>query len=226
MKKLISLVISLGMLFSMSANVFAYADDTDMKISGTTSNRTAAESSEITIMNFSKSISSEELQEIVHGTDACMVFEDGTVVPVAYVVTIEDVATPRNMAESQNTYKVTVSADVSEDKMDNDAGVMNGNVTASATLELLWTDVPGVNNVIKRIKGTLTLHKGTVEVATVRYGDTWVTPLQWIPIDVTGMSSFTYFPNVTTIAPGTGYTIIFEEAVFSLYLRASSFILQ
>jgi len=97
-----------------------------------------------------------ELLEIEKSVGAEIVMADGTSVPIESMVTIEDVSTSNHSArflDSSDGYKVTVQATASDDKIDSDSGPQNNSkFNVSATLQLIWTDGAGLDNVIKKYK--------------------------------------------------------------------------
>lgn len=220
-KKLTSLALALVMCLSLYIPAFALDNSPDSN-------------PEVRVVNHSDSITAQELQEIVSSTSAYLTLKDGTAVPVDSVVTVEDIAAPDvspnqnayNVSANQNSYKVTLSATASSDKIVSDSAEKNGSVTASATLELIWVDGPELDNVIKKVSGTLNVVKGTVSEATVRYGIGWVSALQWTSKDVTGKTSFSYSPNLTVQCPKADYSIVFEEAMVAMSLSVSSSVFQ
>ncbi|BAK99161.1 hypothetical protein OBV_19630 [Oscillibacter valericigenes Sjm18-20] len=211
-KKLTSLALALVMCLSLYIPAFALDNSPDSN-------------PEVRVVNHSDSITAQELQEIVSSTSAYLTLKDGTAVPVDSVVTVEDIAAP-DVSPNQNSYKVTLSATASSDKIVSDSAEKNGSVTASATLELIWVDGPELDNVIKKVSGTLNVVKGTVSEATVRYGIGWVSALQWTSKDVTGKTSFSYSPNLTVQCPKADYSIVFEEAMVAMSLSVSSSVFQ
>lgn len=112
-------------------------------------------------------------------------------------------------------------------KIDSDSGDKNtSKTTASATLQLIWTDGPNYNNTIDNVSGTLTVNRGTVKSGIVRYGNGWRTPITWEKENVGSNSSFSFNPKLTVPDPSADYSIIFNNETYSLNLRVSANIFQ
>lgn len=192
--------------------------------------------SDITVINLSERITPQELQEIASCVTAQITKEDGTVVPVEATITVEDLSVEDSVYSTYskmssiegNSYKITLNAVASEDKIDTDSGAQNGTgYNVAATLQLIWTDVFGVDNIIKEVSGTLTILKGTVdEDSFVEWGDAWEGALRWTSRKVGTKPSFAYYPNETAIAPAAAYTVYIEDALVNLCLSVRSSIFQ
>lgn len=98
-KRIISLFLAVAMLFCVSFSAVAY-DTADWD-----------SEQEVTIVNLSDTISPQELTEIEQSVGAHIVMNDGRTVPIASVVTVEDIP-PANFStyalSPENSYKVTV----------------------------------------------------------------------------------------------------------------------
>lgn len=190
------------------------------------------EQANIEIVNLSSNIGEEEIQKITDSVSANLVYEDGSEVPVNTVVTIEDISTlnskMRTMSNDadSNSYQVTVSASADQKITSDSADKNTSKVVASATLQLIWTDNTGLNNVIDKVSGTRTVTKGTVSSATLKYGDGYRSSILWTTKDVTNMKSFSYSPNKTAADPSASYSILFKESSVALSLSVSSSIFQ
>lgn len=218
-KKIVSLFLVAVTFLCMSVPAFAL--DAPITVS----------SPEVTIINCSSKIPASALAEIEKAVSAQVTLTDGTVIPIASTVTVEDVSSSvysTNAISSENSYKVTVQATASDDKIVSDSGEHNySNIRVSATLQLIWTDGPGLNNVIKKVSGTRTVLKGSVNYAKVQWGDGWRSALTWTEKDVTNVNSFSYSPSVTVNCPKAQYSIMMvDEPIGSLLLTVSSSVLQ
>lgn len=196
----------------------------------------------IDIVNLSSNISEDEIQEITANVSANLVYKDGSEVPVDTIVTIEDVSTVNSKTRTMfnetdsKSYKVTVSASANTDnnsntnssrKIDSDSADKNtSKVVASATLQLIWTDKSGLNNVLNTVSGTKTVTKGSVSSATLKYGDGSRSSILWTTKNVKYMNSFSYTPNITAADPSASYSIVFNESSIALSLSVSSSIFQ
>lgn len=125
---------------------------------------------DVKVVNLAKNISPESIQEIVNDVSATLVHTDGSVVQLETTITIEDVTqTPLRMLEapSANTYQVRATSKVESDSDNkNDEGV-----SASIHLSMRWTDVPGPQNILESLWGSVDLSKGRIESSRVQYGD-------------------------------------------------------
>lgn len=221
MKKLLSTAVAIAMVTCMGTTAFAM----DKALGEIESN--------IEVVNLSDNINIQTIQEIIRSVESSLIYDDGTVVPVDAVVTIEDISTMNHRSSEVQSYKVTLDTSISEQietpnsrKIDSDSDDKNGNVVASATLQLIWTDGPGLNNVIDKVSGTLTVKKGRVSDGEVRYGDGWRSTILWTKKDVGSASSFSYRPGITVADPSAVYYVDFEDATFGLSLRVSANVLQ
>lgn len=219
MKKITALLLIVMMLLFTMVPAFAF-DTADVP--------------EVTIVNHSKKITPQELYEVKNSVGAKAVFNDGIIIPLDSVVTIEDfeedVSYRSYNAEEtpQKSYKVTVQTELSSDndKIVSDSGDKNGKeYNVSATLQLVWTDGPGFDNYIKKVSGTLTVLKGTVTEAKVSWGDQ-MSPSLYAEKDVLGKSSFSYNPNFKTANPGSDFDISIRNCLVSLNLHANASIFQ
>ena len=155
---------------------------------------------------------------------------------VSTVITIEDVADKKERSvffRNENSYKVTVQSNILElesesnaRKVVSDSGDKNGKVEASATLQMIWTDVFGTSNKLDKVSGTLTVISGKVESGIVRYGEGTRSALLWTEKNVGASSSFSYEPNMTLFSPAADYAVKFKDNSISLYLKVSSSIFQ
>lgn len=190
----------------------------------------------IKVINLAENITDDCIDEITDSINAGLMYQDGTIVPVDTVITIEDISDSKARGISntnENSYKVTVEASVSENdnmptsrKIVSDSGDKNGSVEASATLQMIWTDVLGPNNILDQVSGTLTVKKGTVTLGIVKYGEGYRSAIAWKSRDVGAASSFEFNPNETYLDPAACYEIEFQEDFFSLYLTVHSSIFQ
>lgn len=224
MKRFMSLLLAMAMLFALSAPALALdtsALDTSV----------VAPQSDMVVVNLSGSITSQEVQKIVDSTIVGLKKDDGTIVPVESVLTIEDVPVftyANRMAQNENAYRVTVSATIEGDEKfvsksdDNNSDY----VTASALLQMIWIDGPGLQNAIKEVSGSLRVEKGTVTSATVRWGEGTQAASNWERRDVIGRSSFSYTANYQAIAPKADYQVEFKNSSWPLYMCVASSIFQ
>ena len=207
-KKMLSMVLAFGMVASMSATAFAAA-----QTMGQTS-------SKIEVVRLSDNISEQVITEITDGVECSLMYDDGTIVPIHSVVTIEEINTgSKSLAD---TYAVTLSSKIDSDSADKNSS----NTTASATLKLVWTDGKGINNTIDEVSGTLDVVKGKVHSGTVRYGDGWASAISWDKKDVGNKSSFSYSPNYGVPDPTADYSIAFKDELFSMSMSVSANVFQ
>lgn len=217
-KKITALLIAFSTLCSMSVTAFA----ADMPVTKT--------STDVTLINLSDKISDKELSEIKDTAHAYVTLHDGTIIPIDSVVTVEDVVedgiSPYSLSDPKS-YKVTVQAAASSDKIVSDSDYINGkDFNASATLQLIWTDGPGLDNYIKQVSGTLNVVKGTVTEGEVRWGNGWDSAMKWDSRSVGAKSSFSYSPNKKVPCPKADYSVIIEESFSNLYISVSSSVTQ
>lgn len=207
-KKKLSTVLAVGMIASMSTSAFAAQPSKEV-----------AEPN-VEVIALSADIDASVLNEIENSVEACLVYKDGTTAPLDAVITVEKV--PTTAKSAADTYAVAVRSKLDSDTDDRNTSHTN----ASATLKLLWTDGPQLENVIDEVSGTLDLQKGKVTSGEVRYGNGWVTPALWTVKDVGGTSSFSFYPNMTTIDPSASYTLGFEGEISTMSLRVSANVFQ
>lgn len=221
-KKITALLLTIAMLVFTVVPAFA-VDTADM--------------SEVTIINLSEKITAQELYEVKNSIGAKAIFDDGTIIPLDSVVTIEDFKETEedipyrlyNVEESpQKSYKITVQTEASSDndKIVSNSDDRNGKTyNVSATLQLIWTDGPGFDNCLKKVSGTITVLKGSVSKATVGWGD-WTSPSIYAKRDVTDKSSFSYSPNYKTANPGSNLSVQIVDCTFSISISANASITQ
>ena len=207
-KKMLSMALVVGMITSMSTNAFA-AQATVEEVE-----------SNIEVIALSADISEETLDEITNSVEAGLVYDDGTTVPIDAVVTVEKM--PSTSRSAANSYSVTLSSKIVSDSADQNSSKTN----ASATLQLVWTDGPGLQNSIDEVSGTLDIVKGKLTSGHVRYGDGWRSAILWTDKNVGSASSFTYRPNMVVADPTADYSIGFEGEVFTMYLYVSANVFQ
>ena len=222
-KKLLSLAVAGAMMLSTMV-VSAGAVDVNHDV------QSPALDSNVTIVNLSDNITSQQIQEIASATSACIKQKDGTTIPVNSVVTVEDVSMPVGLADTDSipsAYKVTLSATASNEKEVYDNGDKKGaDFDVSATLGMIWIDGPGLDNVIKEVSGVRVVKKGTIDSAKVQWGDGWKSALTWTSKNVINRSTFLYRPNETVSCPKASYSIIPKGALVSLDLTVSSSVFQ
>lgn len=222
MKKFTSAVLAFAMLLSATlCSTSASALDTSA----------AVPQPNVTVVNLSENATAQKVQEIVDSTMVGFKRDDGSIIPVESVITIDDVSVPTyagRMTQDENVYQVTVSAIVDgEQKRVSDSDKKNNdNVVASATLKMVWIDGPGLQNAIRDISGTLSVTKGTVTSAVVRWGEGTQSALQWESRDVTGKAAFGYLVEYQAISPKADYTIDFKGESWPLYMCVASSIFQ
>ena len=209
--KLLTVVVLGSMVFTMSMSAFA-AQVTPQKAEA-----------KVEVIALSEDISATTLNEISNSVYAGLVYPDGTTVPIDSVVTVEKLpSTFKSSVESYDSYAVTLSGKVVSDSADKNTSHTN----ASATLKMIWTDGPQWNNSIDEVSGTLDVIKGKVVSGKVRYGNGWLSGLQWTERDVGSSSSFAYYPGMIVQDPSASYGIIFEDELVSMSLKVSANILQ
>ena len=190
----------------------------------------------VKVINLTENITDECIDEITDSVSASLVYQDGTMVPTDMVITIEDISNTnsRNISNLiEKRYQVTVEASVSEvtdeanaRKIVNDSAYKNGDVVASATLQIIWTDVFGPENILNEVSGTLEVVSGTVKSGTVKYGDGFYSAVGWTEKNVGSRKSFTYNPNETAFIPTADYWVYFKDELFGLHLSVSSSLFQ
>lgn len=181
---------------------------------------------EVTVVNLSESISTQEVQEIVSSTTAYFTLEDGTTVPVDSVVTIEDAPLTRSALPGQNAYQVTISAAASNEKVVTNANEKNGSVTATAVLSMIWIDNLGFNNVIKEVWGSRVIYVGTEKKGTLIYGNYGSSTVGWTKHIVTGPVEFRFYPNKKVDCPSAKYTVSFNETNSELTVKVTATVRQ
>lgn len=207
-KKKLSTVLAVGMIASMSTSAFAAQPSKEV-----------AEPN-VEVIALSADIDASVLDKVENSVGACLVYKDGTTVPIDAVVTVEKMPTTAKSATT--TYAVTVRS-----KLDTDTDDLNTSHTnASATLRLLWTDGPDIQNVIDEVSGTLHVEKGKVLSGTVLYGNRMVSSMLWTKKEVGSAPSFTFKPNMTVMSPAASYSVGFEDEIFGLSLSVASTIFQ
>lgn len=227
-KKVLSVILACITIFGTSVTAFA-ADES------TNSNEN------IEVVNLSQNIYASEIEEIKDSVVSNIICEDGTEIPMTTVVTIEDSSVSsnaRSYSSNNNSYKVTITAtaDTTQDttsagnnsrKIDSDSADKNSEgVVASITLQLMWTDLKGTDNRFDEVSGKLTVKKGTLQKATLRYGSGFVSSALWKKIDVTKLKSFSYKPGITIDDPTASYSASFKDAIVTLYVRVSASVFQ
>ena len=219
-RKVVSLALILAILSSINLSAYAVAQPSQ------TNDAT------VTVVNLSDSITTHEIDEIVSSTHACIKQKDGTVIPIESVVTIEDISEPSyysNNTPDQKSYKVTVNATASDgvDKIVSNSGNKNNeNVNATATLTLVWTDGPGLENVIKEVSGTIRVDKGRITSSYVDWGNGWETAVNWHREQLRDVPRFVFYPTMKVPCPKDMYTIIFANDFLSLTVIVSSSVFQ
>ncbi len=205
---LLTMVVLGGMARAMS--VSSLAADVDYK----------ENEAKVEVIALSEDISEATINEISNSVYAAVVYRDGTNVPIDSVVTIERL--PTTVQLSTNSYAVTLSGKVDDDK----ANKSTSHTNATATLKLIWTDGPQLNNSIDEVSGTLNVVKGKVLSGKVRYGDGWRSAMLWTKKDVGASSSFSFFPQVKASDPSADYSITFEDENVVMYLKVSASVFQ
>lgn len=227
-KKVLSVILACITIFGTSVTAFAADKSVDTN-------------ENIEIVNLSQNIDKSEIEEIKDSVVSNIVYEDGTEVPMATVVTIEDAAVSsnaRSYSSSNNSYKVTVTgtADTTQDTssasnnsrkiVSDSADRNNKKVVASISLQMIWTDVPGdVNNILNKVSVSRTVTSGTVSKATVSYWDQW-DPANEVSKNITKKTSYSCSPNMCAIDPSASYGVHFEESIVQLYVSVSASIFQ
>lgn len=165
-KKMMSFVLAMAVCLSLSTPAMALDEPS---VDSTPS---------VKVVNLSEDITAQELQKIVSSTCAYTMQDDGTIIPIDSVITIEDASLEycaERTLSAQKAYKVTLSATASNEKIVVDSGSKNtSDIQASATLEMIWIDNFGLNNNIKSVSGSIHVIKGKVSEAVVQWGDGWV----------------------------------------------------
>lgn len=207
-KKILLTVLAGAMIANMNIQVFA-------------ANPVMKESKEnVEVIALSEDVSEEILSEIGDAVGATLVYDDGTVEPIHALVTVEKISSM--LRTEENSYAVAVSAKVVSDSGDKNTN----NTNASATLQLIWTDGVGLKNSIDEVSGTLNVIKGSVESATVRYGDGMRSAILWTEKSVGNASSFKYTPNIVVADPTADYSIAFKNESVTLCLKVSASVFQ
>lgn len=185
---------------------------------------------QITVVNHSERISASQIAEIKDSVGAYLVMEDGTEVSIPSVVTIEDVPTNDVSTYSlspEKRYAVSVEAAASTNKTVTDSGDQNfSGIHVSATLNMVWTDGPGLDNVIYSVSGTKKIIEGKETWGKVQWGDGWRSAITWTEKDVSGKGSFYYWPGEKVPCPKAVYSILMSGAPWTLVLTASSSVIQ
>lgn len=206
--KLLTIAVLGGMVSTMSMSAFA-AQVTPKEAEA-----------KVEVVALSEDISEATLNEISNSVYAGVVYPDGTTVPIDSVVTVEKL--PSTFKSSADSYAVTLTGKIVSDSGDKNTKYTN----ASATLKLIWTDGPQLNNTIDEVSGSLEVLKGKVISGQVRYGNGWESALQWTTKNVRSLSKFKYSPGMIVADPTADYSIEFEDEIIALYLKVSANILQ
>lgn len=186
----------------------------NLGITALATNETVDAEENVKVVNYSETISEQEIQEIVNDVNASLAYEDGTIVPVETTITIKDVETSvgklRN-SDSLNTYAVAASS-----KIESDADSKNNEgVSASIYLELVWQDVLGPNNIFETVSGYVDITQGTINTSYVSYGGVGDAG-SWRELDLGNQTSFSKNVNIVANTPSASYHVIFKGAVFEL----------
>ncbi len=91
---------------------------------------------------------------------------------------------------------------------------------------MIWTNGPKLKNSIDEVSGTLDVVKGEVVSGQVRYGDGWVSAINWTAKNVGSQSSFAYYPGKIVADPTADYSITFKDEIIAMSLSVSANILQ
>lgn len=189
----------------------------NLGITALATSETVESEENIKVVNYSETISEQEIQEIVDDVKASLVYEDGTIVPIETTITIKDVETITSTlrsSDSSNTYAVTANS-----KVESDADSKNNEgVSASIYLGLVWQDVLGPNNILESVSGYVNVTKGTIESSTVKYGAAGEAG-SWTTLELGKQTSFAKSVNMEAYIPHATYTVYFEGATF--YLNVS-----
>lgn len=223
LKKIVAMVVAVCMMMATNVTIFA-------------TEQTSVREGKLDVVNLSDNISTETIEEITSAVGVFLLYDDGSVVEVDSTVIIEDepILNSRSIdGDSKHSYRVTVSASVSEQvstsnarKIVSDSSDKNGVVVASITLRMKWTDNFGLENVIDEVSGTLTVDKGTVSSGTVSYGNGANSAAGWTKKSVGASSSFCYKPNMIVADPSADYIVKFKESDVALGASVSSSIFQ
>ena len=172
-----------------------------------------------TIVNDSNTINDEVIAELLQDIDAVLIYEDGSIVPLETEVVIEDISTNRfSRSNEGNTYSVR-----STTKIDTKSADKNSEgVTASITMQLKWTDVPGIDNILESITGIISLEKGTIKETKVQYGNAYEMARAQSQIFYGNIYGFYKDIDLVTFAPWASCQIKFEDADYVLYVSVSS----
>ena len=163
MKKIISALCVLTMLFVQAVPAFAVdADSTDVC------------EGNVTIVSCPADISSDTVSDIQESICAFVSDTDGNKHPVDCEVAISEVTliAARSVAETEDeskTYAVKVAASTQK-STPNSGGYNINDISASATIIMIWTDRLGTDNSIDRLKGNLQVEKGTYTSSQIRWG--------------------------------------------------------
>lgn len=164
MKKIVSLLTAFCIVISLCTPAVCAMSATEEPISN------------VEITNHSKYLSDTDIEVLKDGIYATYTTSTGVVVPLNCKATVEDVVSndlnPRLIGNQ--TYAITVTAEKREANADS---VNTDDVSAVATITMVWTDVPGIANTIDRLYGNIEIIRGTLHRGLVSYGNSHNRPL-------------------------------------------------
>lgn len=172
------------------------------------------ENENVQVINRSSSISEQALDELANDISASLTYDDGTSVPVATTVIVEDVdrqTAKENRLNASNTYRVTAETKVESDSDNKN----NEGVNASVHISLYWEDRLGPNNYFKSVNGGINLIQGTISKSILRYGDLNRTINDTV-MNLGAKRSFNVSVNKEVFAPHASYHVFFDGAIFEL----------
>lgn len=176
------------------------------------------ETKDIKIINYSNSISNEEICQIKNAVNAALVYEDGREIPLETTIVIEDIETFDDKARGvgNNTYQVTATTKVES----NSADLNSDGITATMTMRMIWQDVAGVNNILVSIEGWITVYNGSVKSVIAEYGDYYLQNRTQI-LNYGVCSSFYSDINYQTLAPFAECNVRFVNSDYVLYVMVA-----
>lgn len=165
----------------------------------------------VRVVNHSTQISEQALQELVNDINVSMEYDDGSVIPVNSVITVEDITSNNKSKTGAQEYQVSVRS-----KIESDADSKNNEgVSASIYLELRWIDNPFGNNVFESIEGNVDIDKGTISSSKVVYCD-MLTAAANKNLNLGTKTSFYKYLGYEAFQPHASYHVKFVDATWEL----------
>lgn len=206
LKKLISTVLAFSMCISIGNTVFA------------SNAKSFTQNPNIKVINNSKQISDQSIEELVSDVNASLIYDNGTIVPIGFDITIDDIkaSTKSKNSVDGNTYRVALRSKVEAGAGDKN----NEGVTATIYLALTWTDVTGPENILESIEGNVDVTEGTIKSSSVSYANKGFANTTKTT-NLGTKTSFSKNINAIIFSPTSTYKVLFENAKWALSVKVS-----